>query len=117
MIQVRDDGVWQAHRSDLLALGDTGVAFLKFIELWVELADEVIAAKGWTPDEALRQTLVTAEVTEGRVSANMMGQMLLVIANHWVHGEEMISGLTPLERRVFDDYLVLAVDSQESGEP
>jgi hypothetical protein len=96
-----------------------GTELVAFVESWVDLAEWTRAEKDWPPDECLRQTLEVVEADRGRVSANMLFQILLVVINHWVHGDEAYAGLSPLERRGLDDYVLLALQAaqQDAQEP
>ena len=107
-MRVSDESRWVVQQAELRE-SETGGAFLAFMESWLGRAERVIDDKGWTPDEALRQTLGPTDAELGRLSSNFLGQMLVVIVSHWVHGEEVDRGLTPLEHRVFEDYVALLV--------
>lgn len=94
-----------------MRVDETGQAFLAYVEAWTAVAERVMAEKGWTPDEALRQSLEVVDGQQGRVSAAFLSQMLVVIVGHWEHGEELSRGLTPLEYRMFEDALALQIMS------
>ena len=103
---------WEVQKSDLRA-DETGTEFLRFLESWTSRAEQVVRDKKWTPDEALRQTLEPTEAELGRISSNFLAQMLVVLVSEWVYGDELEIGLTPLERKVFQDYVALMVVAAE----
>jgi len=108
----KDETHWLVQQSELRK-DQTGIEFLEFVESWTSRAEQVIDDKDWTPDEAIRQTLVPTESELGRVSSNFLGQMLVVLVSEWFYGDELELGFTPLERRVFEDYVALMVTVAE----
>jgi hypothetical protein len=105
-MMVCNEDLWNQQRTELLE-DQVGKDFLAFVEDWVGLAEELMSRDSMIPAEALRQTLHQADDELGRVSVHFLGQMLVVIATHWEHGQEMIKGLTPIELRLVQDMLAL----------
>jgi hypothetical protein len=105
-MKVRDENLWNQQRTEL-SQDQTGKDFLGFIERWVGMAEDLMAEGSLVPTSAIRQTLHQADQELGRVSVNFLGQMLVVIATHWEHGQEMIESLTPIELRLVQDMLAL----------
>ena len=103
---VRDEGLWSQQRAELQE-DQTGRDFLDFIETWTARADELYAEDIGSPATAIRYSLDHADQAHGRVSAHYLGQMLVVIATHWEHGEEMADDLSPIEMRLVQDMLAL----------
>ena len=68
-----------------------------------QLMDEGIGG----PVTALRHALDHADQEHGRVSIHFLGQMLVVIATHWEHGEDLTAGLSSIELRLVQDMLAL----------
>lgn len=104
---VADEGLWQQQRAELQA-DQISRDFLEFIETWVTQAEKLhseymvggVAA-------ALRNALEHAEAEHGRISIHFLGQMLVVILTHWIHGEELAHQLNPIELRLAQDMLAL----------
>lgn len=118
-MKVSDEALWSQQRSELLA-DQTGREFLEFVETWVaeaeKLHDEDIGS--WTT--ALRHALSHADQVHGRVSVHFIGQMLVVIATHWEHGQEAVEGMSSIELRLVQDTLALKVaelQKQAGGDP
>ena len=105
-MRVTDEDLWNQQRTEL-SEDQTGKDFLSFVEKWVGLAENLMTEKSEAPASALRQTLGQADQECGRVSIHFLGQMLVVIATHWEHGQEMIRSLTPIELRLVQDMLAL----------
>jgi hypothetical protein len=105
-MRVSDENLWNQQRTEL-SEDQTGKDFLGFVEYWVDLAEDLMAEGSLVPSSALRQTLHQADQALGRVSIHFLGQMLVVIATHWEHGQEMIETLTPIELRLVQDMLAL----------
>lgn len=105
-MRVRDDGLWAQQQAELQR-DQTGRDFLEFIETWTARADELYAEDIGSPATAIRYSLDHADQTHGRVSIHFLGQMLVVIATHWEHGEEMAEDFNPIELRLVQDMLAL----------
>ena len=112
-MKVRDEALWQQQRAELQE-DQIGKDFLSFIETWVELADTLIKENtSIAPISALRTTLCDADKEHGRVTSMFLGQMLVVIATHWEHGERAIEELTSIELRLVQDMLALKFSELE----
>ena len=123
-MRVRDEAVWQQQCAELEA-DEIGRDFRRFVEVWVEEAERYYDDQGgfWDatisdPAYALREALAVADEKMGRVSVHFLGQMLVVVATHWIHGDEMMANLTPIEMRLVQDMLALKVAElkQEAGQ-
>lgn len=80
---------------------------MAFVEAWVERAEKLLDEDIGAPITALRHALNYADEVHGRVSSTYVGQMLVVIATHWEHGQEMAGGLSSIELRLVQDMLAL----------
>jgi len=103
---VRDAEVWSRRQAELQE-DQTGRDFLDFIETWTARAEKLYAEDIGSAATAIRQSLDHADQVHGRVSAHYLGQMLVVIATHWEHGEEMAESLSSIEMRLVQDMLAL----------
>lgn len=118
-MKVRDASLWAQQQAELQS-DPTGQDFLSFIETWTTRADNLCEEDIGGPATALRYSLEQTEKIHGRVSAHFLGQMLVVIATHWEHGEEMAESLTPIELRLVQDMLALKfaeLQEQAGGDP
>jgi hypothetical protein len=122
-MKVQDESDWQQLVSDLLADGETGTAFLDFVETWCETAEDVLL--NW-PDksamEAIRLSLDPAENRHGIIDSWMMGQMLCVILQHWKRGKEVAADLSPIEMKLVRDCLNVKIwqlqqSAKDAGKP
>jgi hypothetical protein len=69
-----------------------------------------------TPRGSLVRAFEVAEQTLGFISVEWLGQMLLVVIQHWVWGEEIWESLSPWERRLVEQATALKlVDLQEGA--
>ena len=111
-MKTRDTDSWQGRRAALAGGGEISVAFLSFLEDWVEGAEGQLVLHGrlLTPGEALRRSVQFVEARQGRFPAYLLAQMLAVLAEHWVYGQEMMEDLTPVERRLVEDVTLLKID-------
>ena len=112
-MKTRDLSEWQGQRASLASGGEISRAFLEFLEAWVESAEQLVAVVVIDPADALRNQLPLTEGKFGRCPAHMLGSMLAVLAQHWDCGPEMMDGLTPVERRLVEDMLLLKIEEQE----
>lgn len=105
-MKVADESDWQELVSNLLADGETGTAFLDFVEFWCDMAEDVLL--NWpdkSPMDAIRLTLSITEAKFGEIDVWFMGQMLCVICQHWKRGKEVAADLTALELKLVQDCL------------
>jgi hypothetical protein len=120
---------WSRSRHEIHHSGEIGQRFLAFFEFLFDAAeqylDEYVQApavnadmaeyvRRYAPAEAVRKALALAEQTFGFLEPIIIGQILTCGATHWVHGEEMVEGLTLIERRVLE--WALAVKIQDLSE-
>ena len=119
-MRVASEESWQQLCAELSG-GDTetdaarNAAFRAFLETWAEHAERQMGGDA-AVDEALRATLATTEERWGRITAHFLGQMLVVLIEHWYYGRELQERLTPIERRLMEDSLLLKIgELQESA--
>lgn len=124
-----DEDKWSRSRQEIHNDGEKGQKFLAFLEFLFDAAekylDEYVEApsvsesmteyvRQYAPAEAVRKALELAEQTFGFLEPIIIGQILTVGATHWVHGDEMVEGLTLIERRVLEWALAVKInDLQE----
>lgn len=91
------DPVRWADQEMELQVDEYSRLFLNLFVKWMDLAEE-----GWGPIlPRLRAALPILEKAESVIlSMEVVGQMLLMSVDHWVHGPDIDEGLTPLERRM-----------------
>lgn len=115
-MKVHDEALWAQQKAELQA-DATGRDFLKFIETWTARAEELHGEGIGSWITALRHGLDRADQVHGRVSAHFLGQMLVVIATHWEHGEEAAADFSSIELRLVQDMLALKfAELQETAE-
>jgi hypothetical protein len=118
-MRVTDESTWQAQVAELVASGEIGQAFLQFLEVWVEEAEELMSSRMVSGDPmfswvAIREALPLAEEKLGRHGTVYLGQMLVLIASHWVHGASMSQGFGPIEMRLMEDVLLWKLTDLEA---
>ena len=107
-MRVSDEARWQQQLAEFEAGDERGQAFRDFLIAWTDRAEEAISAD-LTPLAALTLALPDIEADRGRVTIGDIGQMLVVLAAFWAHGEAMVEALTPIERRLVQDTVALKV--------
>jgi len=120
-MRVVDESMWQAQCAEL-EVNEIGQRFRQFLEAWVDEAEVMVTGANRrivtaeyediplpSPAEAIRAALAPTEEKLGRVDTLLIGQMLVVIAANWAHGEAMVNGLSPVEMRVLQDALALKI--------
>lgn len=113
-MKTKDDLRWADQELELQA-DETSQKFLSFFLAWMENA-ETHLCDGRTPIEAVRYALTCTERDLGFLSTEWIGQMLLLAFAHWIHGEDMASGMTVIEERVLAQMsAVKMVDLQEQA--
>lgn len=105
---VRDLDAWQGQRAEIVGSGAVGEAFLAFLEDWAELAERKAMVES-DPARELNRTLAVIEATHGRTDFLMVGQMLGVLIQYWVHGVTLRDELSPIERRLVEDVITLKI--------
>lgn len=120
-MKVRDEEAWQERCAEL-SVDRTGRIFRAFLEYWAEKAENLMwegtggqrdPVPWMNPADALNMGLCLAEEHFGRCGAHFLGQMIAVLAEHWEHGEELMQGLTPFERRVVEDLTLLKIAQEQ----
>jgi hypothetical protein len=124
-----DEDKWSRSRQEIEQSGEMGMKFLAFFEFLFDAAekylDEYVQApsvdasmdefvRHYAPAEAVRKALALAEQTFGFLEPIIIGQMLVVGSTHWVHGDEMVEGLTLIERRVLEWALSVKIQDLQS---
>jgi hypothetical protein len=119
-MKVRNEDVWQASRAEMLAHGDAGVEMLQFVTEWAETAEHVMDKEsefaqddgswsGTDPADALRKALVAVEAMGkwGLVNVSAISQGIILLLANWIHGEQIMGGLTIFEQRMVTDMISL----------
>lgn len=116
-MQTLDSDLW-LHQAAELQENDIGKEFLSFLTDWLDTTEAAMEADdSLSPSAALRACLLVTEERFGRISASYIGQMLVVIITHWVHGHQVAAEFTSIERRLMEDMLILKLrELQESAE-
>lgn len=105
-MQVKDEAIWAEQLTEFEA-DDTSRQFRDFLVFWMDATDKVIDESDWYARDfsfaaCVRKALEVAEQTMGFLSVEWIAQMLLVITQHWVYGEQLFQRLTFIERRLVE---------------
>lgn len=117
-MKVRDEGLWQLTKSQLLTDGMAGVEMIGFVEDWATAAEGLLAQteefqqedgswSGPDPAQALRVALPGYETRYGVINTSALAQGLIILLANWAHGDQIYRGLTCFERKLVDDVLSL----------
>jgi hypothetical protein len=103
MMQVKDEALWHELVKELKST-EQGTVFYDFVTQWCERAEQLLAQKTVTdPADALRITLGSTEENLERKNIWIVGQCLVVIIMHWLHGDDTANNLTEVEMRLVED--------------
>lgn len=116
-MRVKDEHLWSNQLLEFTA-DEMSQKFSDFLVFWCEAADTMIAESNppLTEHSALSKAFEVAEQTFGFLSVEWLGQMLLVIVQHWERGDPLWESLTVFERRMVEQATALKiVELQESA--
>lgn len=105
-MKITDEAVWQQQCAELAAT-DKGQHLLDIVTLLYTEAEARLGVLGPAPVDAVRQSIDPVEDAYGRIPSGTLGQFLVLGATFWVHGAEMYSGLSTIERRLAEDCLAI----------
>ena len=107
-MKVKSDLAWAEQESELKSADESSLKFLDFLRLWVDTAEEVQSGnKEISPRDALSEGFKLAEQSLGFLSVEWLSQMLLVIIQHWSHGDDVWESLSAWERRMVEQATAL----------
>jgi hypothetical protein len=115
-MQTLNHDLWLQQTAELKE-DEVGKEFLDFLVDWVDTTEAALEADDQlSPSTALRFCLSVTEERFGRISASFIGQMLVVIISHWIHGHQLSAEFTAIERRLMEDMLIIKLrELQESA--
>ena len=106
LMHVKDDQAWSQQLVEFDA-DEMSRLFRDFLVQWAETADRLVE------DSGVRGAAVTAfDETEqdlGFISVEWLGQMLLVLVQHWFSGDELWESLSGWERRMVEQSAALKI--------
>lgn len=103
LMHVKDEQAWTQQLTELEA-DEMSRLFKNFILQWGDTADRLYEVHPvesqfrYSVSKAFEET----EQTLGFLSVEWLGQMLLVLVEHWVHGDELWESLSVWERRMVE---------------
>lgn len=107
-MKVKDERAWAEQLSEFEA-DEVSKKFGEFLLTWGNEADQILSdlvededGAPLGPAQALSKALEVTEQTKGFLSVEWIAQMLLVITEHWVHGEQLFEGLSFIEKRLVE---------------
>lgn len=107
-MRVRDEQDWWEQLTEL-DCDDDSRRFRDFLLRWVDDAEVRLAVGGLEPREGLASAYADAEDEMGFLSVEWLGQMLLVIIQHWAEGDALWESLSPWERRMVEQAVAVKV--------
>ena len=105
-MQVQDEELWSVQLEEFKA-DELSEKFRDFLVFWCDTAEKLLDSLSnidhqLTPAGSLKRSFEIAEQTFGYISTEWLGQMLLVVIQHWVHGTEVWETLSVWERRMVE---------------
>jgi hypothetical protein len=114
-MRVQDEELWSVQVKEFQA-DEMSRKFYDFLVLWCEAAEKILNEYQQTPIGSLKKAFNVAEQTLGFISVEWLSQMLLVVVQHWVYGEEIWESLSVWERRMVEQATALKLtELQESA--
>lgn len=100
---VKDESLWHELAKELKST-EHGVPFYDFVTQWCERAEQLLKQNAVTDAaDALRLSLANTEENLERKNVWIVGQALVVICMHWLHGDDTATNLTEVEMRLVED--------------
>jgi hypothetical protein len=100
-MQVQDEELWSAQDAEFSA-DEMSQKFRDFLVFWCEAAETMLDEHQLTSVDSLKMAFEVAEQTFGYISVEWLGQMLLVIVQHWFDGDRVWESLSVWERRLVE---------------
>jgi hypothetical protein len=100
-MQVQDEELWSAQDAEFSA-DEMSQKFRDFLVFWCEAAETMLDEQQLTSVDSLKMAFEVAEQTFGYISVEWLGQMLLVIVQHWFDGDRVWESLSVWERRLVE---------------
>jgi hypothetical protein len=114
-MRVQDEELWSVQVKEFQA-DEMSRKFYDFLVFWCEAAEKILDEYQQTPIGSLKRAFEVAEQTLGFISVEWLSQMLLVVVQHWVYGEEIWESLSVWERRMVEQATALKLtELQESA--
>lgn len=116
-MRVDNEADWQKMCAALEADGPTGQDFRRFVERWMDVAEDnyIPGDSSWRgcAADVVRVALAEVEGEKGRISSDYLFQMLVVIISFWEHGQQVAADLTPFELKAVQDVLAIKLSALE----
>jgi hypothetical protein len=109
-MKVKDEQAWLEQLSEFKA-DEMSRKFSEFLVFWTDAADTMLchSNEDLQPYEALSKAFEVAEQTFGYLSVEWLGQMLLVIVQHWFQGDCLWESLSLWEQRMVEQATALKI--------
>jgi hypothetical protein len=109
LMQVNDEAAWTRQLQELEA-DEYTQKFKTFLVFWFETTDRLVSEQFPLTEHnpklllagAASKGLALAEQTFGFLSIEWISQMLLVMTEYWIYGEELYRDLSHIEQRLVD---------------
>jgi len=121
-MQVRDEVAWAEQLSEF-EIDEVSKKFGAFLKEWTQNIEVQLPHEPQGHDGSLicgyaapvSKALEVTEQTMGFLSVEWIAQMLLVITQHWVHGEQLYEGLTFIEKRLVEQATAVKLAELQSA--
>ena len=105
-MQVQNEKLWAEQLAEFDA-DEMSRKFRDFLVSCCETAEQLLDTHQLTPIGSLKLSFEVTEQTFGYISVEWLGQMLLVIVQHWVYGGPIWESLSVWERRMVEQATAL----------
>jgi hypothetical protein len=95
---------WSSAES-VMKSDELGSRFVEVLDFWTDTMEEGIRQNEFHLDHVFRLAFTKVEEKFGHLTIHWMGQIVAVIVQWWIHGEELYEALSPLESRIVEEAL------------
>lgn len=116
-MRVQDEELWFQQFGEFDA-DEMSRKFRDFLVFWLEASDGLLSDSGGdlAPYTAISKGFEVTEQTFGYIASEWIGQMLLVVVQHWADGPALWEELSVFERRMVEQATAMKlVELQESA--
>jgi len=111
-VQVHDEKSWLELRLGYTNVGPEGESIVDFAEIWATTIEEITGEQTeHNFREAMDMSVSSTDIE--LISAAMFAEVLVILSQVWVYGEEFIKNLTYIERRLFESTISEKLQAME----
>ena len=111
-METNNEKMWLELKCGYTNVGPEGESIVDFAERWSEAIEEVLGEQTeHNFREAMDMSVSSTDIE--LISAAMFAEVLVILSQVWVYGEEFIKNLTYIERRLFESTISEKLQAME----